>query len=184
MASKTKSRSNAFSVKERKELGKHLSALSETKCADISHRSIDRVKESLHARYYTECSAALEDPKGEQHLLACVKRTSSKGPRVSQNCLIFLDTSKHRNSFCSTSYAVTRDSTRGNDNSTDFCNSSRNVSSVFCKSHLSLDREGVRISSRDLLIALRGVVPVAMFYASGATTWQLASKNSNSRPER
>lgn len=71
MASKQQS-SSKFPVKQRKELGIHLTKLSDSQRRSISKKAVDEVKNSLHTRVYIERLRALEDPHGEKFLLNCV----------------------------------------------------------------------------------------------------------------
>ena len=75
------SNTKMFPVRQRKELGTHLTKVLKDRCLDIAllaQRSIKQVKDTVHVSYYAERLCALEDPNGEPFLLECVNAMCSK----------------------------------------------------------------------------------------------------------
>ena len=71
--SRSSSSTTKFLVKRRKELGEYLTEKNvEMQYTEISLKSIERVKNSLHARHFMERLSALSDSKGENALLKCL----------------------------------------------------------------------------------------------------------------
>lgn len=77
MAKRNRHTSEKFTAKKRKELQEHLTNLPETRCSEISHTAIQKVKDSLHVLHHKERLDALMDPNGERFLVNCAKAMCS-----------------------------------------------------------------------------------------------------------